>query len=55
MSSRARSVCDAVQVKLFKHIAAGCRRKRLRLSSAIMPSVPCRGNPLDIGFSGPDY
>src|SRR5262245_4984762 len=43
-------ICDAVQVKLFKHIAAGSRRGRLRISSAIMPAVPGCGNPPHMGF-----
>jgi hypothetical protein len=48
-------ICDTVQVKIFKHIAAGSRRRRLRISSAIMPAVPRRGNPLEHGLSAPNY
>jgi len=46
---------DAVQVKGFKHTAAGSGRERLRVSRAIMPAVSSCGNPPGHGFSAPDY
>ena len=47
-------ICDAVQVKVFKHIAAGSSGGG-HLLGAIMPAIPPRGNLPGHRLSAPSY
>src|SRR6266568_50018 len=48
-------ICDAVQVKVFEHSAAGSSRETLRVLRAIMPAFPPCDNPLRHGLSASDF